>query len=124
MKRIGRFAAGIALGFAATFLARTAAAAEASAPSLFVGRISDSECGLDHARMKKEHQLTNDRICTLDCCVKYKQEYVLADHASGDVYQLDDQKTALRYADRTVRILGTLDADSGTIHVRRIELAR
>ena len=111
----------MAFGIAAMLFAGAAASAEAPAPSLFVGRISDSECGLDHARMKNDHHLTNDRVCTIDCCVKYKQEYVFADHASGDVYQLDDQKAAARWPDRVVRVLGTLDADSGTIHVRRIE---
>ncbi len=89
--------------------------------SLFTGTVSDSECGLDHARMKAQHHLPNDLACTRECCEKYKQDYVLADHASGDVYQLDEQKTARRYANRVVRILGTLDEDSGTIHVVKIE---
>lgn len=121
MKRF-RAAAGAAF-FAAAFPAVIAAAAD-EPPTLFVGRISDSECGLDHARMKKEHHLPNDLSCNRDCCVKYKQEYVLADHASGDVDQLDDQKAASRYPNRIVRVLGTLDAESGTIHVKVIEPVR
>jgi hypothetical protein len=103
--------------------ARSRAAGEAS-PHLFSGIISDSECGLDHSRMKKEHHLSNDLKCTRECCEKYQQEYVLADHTTGEVYQLDDQKKAARYANRIVRVLGTLDADSGTIHVLQIERAR
>jgi hypothetical protein len=93
-------------------------------PSLFTGTVSDSECGLDHARMKAQHRLPNDLVCTRECCEKYKQDYVLADHAGGDVYQLDDQKGARRWANRVVRVLGTLDAESGTIHVVRIEPVR
>ena len=93
-------------------------------PRLFTGTISDSECGLDHARMKKQHHLPNDLVCTRECCEKYRQEYVLADHAGGDVYQLDDQKAARRFANRVVRVLGTVDGESGTIHVRRIEAVR
>ena len=110
--------------FAAALLAATASSADSPPMQLFVGTISDSECGLDHARMKAQHHLTDDLVCTRDCCLKYKQEYVLADHAAGDVFQLDDQKRAGRFANRPVRILGTLDEDSGTIHVVRIEGAR
>lgn len=107
---------------AALFAATLALAEEA--PRLFSGTISDSECGLDHTVMKKQHHLSNDLQCTRDCCEKFQQEYVLADHASGEVYQLDDQKRAARYANRIVRILGTLDSESGKIHVLQIEAAR
>ena len=103
--------------------ARSRAAGEAS-PRLFSGIVSDSECGLDHSRMKKEHRLPNDLKCTRVCCEKYQQEYVLADHTTGEVYQLDDQKKARRLANRIVRVLGTLDVDSGTIHVIQIERVR
>jgi hypothetical protein len=116
--------------FAAVLFAALAAPGGAAAPSngafpaLFTGTVSDSECGLDHTRMKKQHHLPNDLACTRECCEKYKQDYVLADHAAGDVYQLDDQKSARRFANRVVRVLGTLDAESGTIHVLRMEPAR
>jgi hypothetical protein len=93
-------------------------------PRLFSGVVSDSECGLDHSRMKAQHHLPNDLACTKDCCEKYKQDYVLADHASEEVYQIDDQKMARRFANRLVRILGTLDPESGTIHVLKIETVR
>jgi hypothetical protein len=120
----GRPAApGLAAGALAAVLAAGSAGSLPAAdfPALFTGIVSDSECGLDHARMKAEHRLPSDLACTRACCDKYKQEYVLADHAGGDVFQLDDQKTVRRYANRIVRVLGTLDADSGTIHVTRIE---
>lgn len=114
---------GLASGIAA-FLVAVAASGAGSPPAMFVGTVSDSECGLDHARMKAQHHLPNDLACTLDCCQKFKQEYVLADHATGDVFQLDEQKKAGRFANRPVRVLGTLDEDSGTIHLIRIEGAR
>jgi hypothetical protein len=114
---------GLANGLA-SFLFALAASGADSPPAMFVGTVSDSECGLDHARMKAQHHLPNDLACTLDCCKRYKQEYVLADHTTGDVFQLDDQKKASRFANRPVRVLGTLDADSGTIRVIRIEGAR
>jgi len=105
----------------AALLAASGAWAADALPALFSGTVSDSECGLDHTRMKAQHHLPNDLACTRDCCEKYEQEYVLADHATGEVYQLDDQKAVRRFANRPVRILGTLDPDSGTIHVARIE---
>lgn len=100
------------------------AAIAADPPRVFLGKISDSECGLDHAKMEAQHHLPNDLRCVRVCCEKYKQEYVLADHASGEVYQLDDQKLARRFANRTVRVLGTLEAESGAIKVQKIEPVR
>jgi len=114
---------GLAGGIAAVLVAAAAVAADSPA-AMFVGTVSDSECGLEHARMKAQHHLPDDLACTLDCCRKYKQEYVLADHTTGDVFQIDDQKRASRFANRPVRVLGTLDEDSGTIHVIRIESVR
>ncbi len=99
-------------------------AAAADSPALFSGIVSDSECGLDHARMKKQHHLPNDLVCTRECCEKYRQDYVLADHSTGDIYQIDDQKAARRFANRLVRILGTLETESGKIHVVKIEPVR
>jgi len=113
----------IAAGLAAALLAAAAIGAD-PVPRMFVGTISDSECGFDHARMKAQHHLPDDLACTRDCCEKFKQEYVLADHASEDVFQLDDQKRASRFANRPVRVLGTLDEDSGSIRVMQIEPAR
>lgn len=107
----------------AALLAATLALAD-DAPALFSGIVSDSECGLDHARMKKQHHLPNDLVCTRECCEKYKQEYVLADHTTEDVYQIDDQKAVRRFANRLVRILGTIEAESGKIHLVRIEPVR
>jgi len=117
---VRRSACAAVLAAAALGLAAPLPAAELF-PSLFTGTVSDSECGLDHARMKAQHRLPNDLVCTRECCEKYKQDYVLADHTAGDVYQLDDQKAVRRFANRVVRILGTLDAESGTIRVTRIE---
>lgn len=121
-----RFAGGIA----AVLLTAVAAVLRASPPPagepprLFSGIVSDSECGLDHTRMKKQHRLPNDLVCTRECCEKYKQEYVLADHASEEIYQIDDQTSVRRYANRLVRILGTLESESGKIRLLRVEPVR
>jgi hypothetical protein len=52
--------------------------------------------------------------------VKDGEKYVLK--ASGASYQLDDQNNAKQYDGKNVRIVGTLDAGSNTIHIARIEL--
>lgn len=110
------------------FLLAAAATPTASAaerfPALFTGIVSDSECGLAHEVMKKKHRLPDDRTCTLVCCDRYRQEFVLADHVSGEIYQLDDQKAVRRFANHLVRVLGTLESGSGTIHVVTIEPVR
>jgi hypothetical protein len=113
-----------ALLLALSILVTGSLALAADNPALFSGIVSDSECGLDHARMKKQHHLPNDLVCTRECCEKYRQDYVLADHATGDVYQIDDQKAARRFANRLVRILGTIEEESGKIHVVKIEPVR
>ena len=107
----------------ATLLAASLAAA-ADAPKLFSGIVSDSECGLDHSPMKKQHHLPNDLVCTRECCEKYKQEYVLADHTSGEIYQIDDQKAVRRFANRRVRVLATLETESGKLHLLKVEPIR
>ena len=109
---------------AVLFMTLASAATAANSPRTFLGRISDSECGLDHSRMKAQHHIPTDLKCTRECCENYQQEYVLADHASSEVYQLDDQKLARRFANRTVRVLGTLEAESGAITVQKIEPVR
>jgi hypothetical protein len=88
---------------------------------IFNGVISDAECGLSHAVMRKKHGIPTDLKCVLDCVDNLKQDFVLADHSAGEVYQLDDQAAVRPYANRAVRILGTVDDSSGTIHVLKIE---
>ena len=52
--------------------------------------------------------------------VKDGEKYVLK--ASGTSYRLDDQNNARQYDGKDVKIVGTLDAGSNTIHIARIEL--
>jgi len=53
--------------------------------------------------------------------VKAGDKYVLK--VSGNTtYQLDGQSGAKQYEDQDVRVIGTLDADSNTIRVVKIEL--
>ena len=67
----------------------------------FVGNISDSMCGVKHMMPG------GDKACTLEC-VKGGSKYVLADPASGKVYELSDQKKPEEFAGQKVKVTGTL----------------
>jgi len=49
-------------------------------------------------------------------------KYVLVDSA-GTMYQLDDQSAAKKFAGKTVKVSGTVDSSSNTIHVTEIKPA-
>jgi Protein of unknown function (DUF5818) len=54
--------------------------------------------------------------------VKVNDKYVLKVAGRDAVYQLDDQEKAKQYEGKQVKIVGTLDASSSTLHVDSIEL--
>jgi hypothetical protein len=88
----------------------------------FIGFITDTECGPDHAPMIARGGMgTNARECTLRCVEKGATfGYVDADRKR--FFQLDDQDTPRPYAGQKVRIHGTLEGD--TIRIERIERAQ
>ena len=92
------------------------AGAAKSGAKTFVGNISDDMCGLKHMMPGK-----SDKDCTMEC-VKAGSKYVLADVASGKVYQLTDQKKPEEFAGQKVKVTGTLKDD--TISVTSIEPAK
>ena len=53
--------------------------------------------------------------------VKSSGKYVLKMDNSAATYQLDDQEKAKQYEGSKVKVLGTLDAGSGLIHVQQIQ---
>jgi type 1 fimbria pilin len=95
----------------------------------FTGEIMDSACaaqGGSHATMLKGHGLAgkeNDasakKSCTMEC-VKSGAELVLYDANTKTSYKLDDAKKAEAYAGQEVKINGTLDAKTNTIHVQSV----
>lgn len=91
------------------------------------GVVEDSQCAFNvHAR-GRSHDLmlkagvagTSERDCTL-YCVRMGGDYVLA--IKDDVYRLDDQNRAEKFAGEKVKITATLvDAKTNTLHVISIE---
>lgn len=104
------------LGLAVFLSAGLSLALPKKGSKIFVGNISDSMCGVKHMMPGK-----SDKECTLEC-VKGGSKFVLADPASGKVYQLSDQKKPEEFAGQKVKITGALKG--GTITVTSIEAAQ
>lgn len=86
------------------------------------GSISDSACGVTHAKMVAEHKdLKTDRDCTL-ACVKAGGKYVVV--ADGKVYNITNQSLSelMQYAGQMVNVTGNVNGD--TITVSKITAAK
>ena len=108
---------------AAMFLAiGVGAGAAAQKSETFSGEIMDSACAKSgsHAAMQQSHAGLTDKACT-EACVKNGAKYVLYDTAKKKVYQLDDQKKTAEFAGDKVKVSGTLDKETNTIHVSGIQ---
>lgn len=96
----------------------------------FTGEIMDSQCAKmgSHETMLKQQGMgdknandpTAKKMCTRSC-VKMGGKYVLFNTASKKVYQLDDQTKPEQFAGDKVKIKGTLDKSTQTIHLTDIQ---
>jgi Protein of unknown function (DUF5818) len=96
-----------------------------SQPGLnLVGEIMDSRCAIDgsHDKMMKQNGTKNAKDCTLECA-KTGGSFVLIDPETKTVYQLDDQRKPIPFAGQRVRVSGTYDEGSRTMHIESIESA-
>ncbi len=91
----------------------------------FTGQIMDSACAAtgSHAAGYKMTGTHTPRACTL-ACVKAGSKFVLYNSAHKTIYKLDNQKKPRAFAGENVRITGTYDAATKTIHVERIARVR
>jgi hypothetical protein len=81
----------------------------------WTGQISDSACGMTHAKMMAEHKtLKTDRDCTL-ACIAAGGKYVFV--SDGKVYNIANQKLAAlkQRAGSTVTVTGTMKGDTITV---------
>ena len=98
-----------------SLLAMTALSA-APAGQTFIGVITDDMCErADHSRMQMG---PTEAECTTACVGIHGSVYVLYD--GKNVYALSDQQKPEAFAAQRVRIIGTLDAKTKTIHVASI----
>jgi hypothetical protein len=86
----------------------------------FNGVITDEMCArAGHASMRMG---PTDAECTVACVAIHGAAYVLYD--GKNLYILSDQKTPEKFAAKKVKVVGTLDAKTGTIHVESITAAK
>ena len=109
-----KFAMG--LGMAAIFVGAGFAAQQGKT---FTGDIMDSNCAKAGAH---NPAMGSAKACT-EACVKGGGKYVLYDAATKTTYQLDDQKKPEAFAGAKVKVTGTLDDATKTIHVTKIDAA-
>lgn len=114
MKKIG-----IGISASLVLLGLTFAAQKGST---FSGEISDRYCARanSHETMMKQHKVQTIEDC-IPACVKAGGKYVLFDATNRTVYELDDQQRPAPFARQKVKITGTLDKATQTIHVTNIE---
>lgn len=90
----------------------------------FSGEVMDSACAKEgsHEAMMKKAGLTDKGAC-VKACVKMGGKYVLFNAKSKTIYELDDQTKPEEFAGKDVKVTGTLDAATKTIHVVSIKAA-
>jgi hypothetical protein len=98
-------------------------------PRTFHGQIADTQCALNvhsltrsHAEMLKSKATGGTPGSCATYCVRYLGgDFVLS--SKGEVYRLTDQVKARSFAGHQVKIMGTLNSKTKTIHVVEIESA-
>ena len=114
-------------GIALVVLFAVALSGAGSAPKVFSGEISDSQCALNvhslsrsHEEMIKRKTLGTDPASCARACVRRGGEWVL--RSGNDVYRLQNQEGVDEYAGQQVRVSGGLDSTTNTIDNERIEI--
>ena len=93
----------------------------------FLGEIADSQCALNVHSLTRSHQemlqsksMGGSTTSCAEYCVKYLGgDFVLA--SKRDVFRLDDQNAASKFAGRRVKVVGTLQQNTHTIRVSSID---
>jgi len=101
-------------------LLAVASLSAAQAKQTFTGTITDNMCArADHSQMQMG---PTDADCTRECISAHGAVYVLYD--GKNAYTLSDQQTPNTFAAQKVRVTGSLDAKTRTIHVDSITAAK
>lgn len=106
------------LALAAMFVGVNYAQSTARSRS-FTGEIMDSNCAKTGVHNPK---MGTAKECT-EACVKAGAKYVLYNSSTKATYQLDDQSKPEAFAGEKVKVSGTYDAATKTIHVTNIAAA-
>jgi hypothetical protein len=98
-------------------------------PQTFHGEIGDTQCALNvhsmtrsHAEMLKSKKMGGTPGACASYCVQYLGgDFVLS--SKNEVYRLDNQEKVRLFAGQKVKVMGTLESKTKTIHVVGIEPA-
>ena len=98
-------------------------------PQTFRGEIGDTQCALNvhsmtrsHAEMLKSKKMGGTPGACASYCVQYLGgDFVLS--SKNDVYRLDNQEKVRLFAGQKVKITGTLESKTKTIHIVGVEPA-
>lgn len=93
----------------------------------FRGEIADSQCALNVHSLTRSHQEMlksksmggTSASCALYCVTYMGGNLVLI--SRKHVYHLDDQSLAKKFVGQKVKISGTLDSKTDTIHIDKME---
>jgi hypothetical protein len=106
---------------AAILATLTLLGAAGDANTVFVGFITDTECGANHAPMiAKGGMGKDDRECTLKC-VQKGATFGFVEQERKKFYQLDEQDIPAPLVGQKVRIEGHIEGD--TIYLKSISAA-
>jgi hypothetical protein len=102
-------------------------AAGLSHAATFRGEIGDSSCALNVHSLSRSHQEmlksksfgTTAADCARHCVAHQGSSFVLV--VKNDVYRLDNQQEAEKWAGQTVIVTGDLDAKKSAITVKSIQ---
>jgi hypothetical protein len=99
-------------------------------PQIFHGEIGDTQCAFNVHSMTRSHteMLKSKKMGgTPGACASYCVQYLGGDFvlsSKNEVYRLDNQEKVHLFAGQKVKITGTLEPKSKTIHVLGIEPAQ
>ncbi len=91
----------------------------AASADTYVGIITDTMCGTNHAAMK----VTPDAKCVKEC-VSHGNTYKYALIVGSNVYALSDQDTPAKFAGQKVKVTGVLYEKTRILKVDSIATAR
>jgi hypothetical protein len=92
------------------------------------GEIMDSQCAYNVHSLGRSHDemiqkgvggATDEKSCTLHCVKDKGGVYVLL--VKEEVYRLDNQNLSEQFAGKKVKVIGTLDEKTHTVHVSKME---
>lgn len=125
MKRIAISLAALLVVASSSFAAPKLSVHKSGKATTFAGEIMDSQCAMMGSHDPAGYKMTktdNPKDCTL-ACVKMSGKFVLYDAAKKATYMLDDQEKPKEFAGQKVKVTGTYDKATKTIHVESIAAA-